>query len=103
MPTARLGDAFTIILQATKDGAIQNISAFTTIREIICRRPGGARGSFTLTAAFTSDGTDGLYEASTSPGQLNVVGDWQIFGHLSDGTTNVRSAPQTLTVESAPT
>lgn len=69
-----VGDIGTIFRTTVKEGSsVLDISAATTT-QLIFRRPDGT--SFTKTAEFTTDGTDGKIEYPTIAGDLDVAGNW---------------------------
>lgn len=83
MAEIHLGDVGTTLkIRFIEDdtGAVVDISGATT-RQIILAPPRGARS--VKTAAFTTDGTDGYIEYSTTSGDLNIAGKWVMQGFVS--------------------
>jgi len=78
-----IGTVFRVtVYDTTKTGTsvIANISD-ATVLNIYFRRPDGT--SFTRTATFTDDGTDGQIQYTTVDGDLNQVGTWAIQAYVS--------------------
>tara|TARA_R110000796_G_scaffold252337_1_gene386141 strand:- start:1426 stop:1755 length:330 start_codon:yes stop_codon:yes gene_type:complete len=71
---------------ATGGSEVANISAATT-RSLIFGRPDGT--TFTKSAVFTTNGTDGKIEYATVDGDLGKAGTWSIQAYvaLSSGGT----------------
>ena len=59
-------------------GTAQDVSAYTTSKQVICRSPDG-RKTITCTGAYTTDGSDGsLYWSFSSSDPLDRQGLWQL-------------------------
>ena len=60
------------------DGAVQNVSAYTTSKQVICRSEDG-RKTITATGSYVTDGSDGKLSWSFSSGDpLDRPGLWQL-------------------------
>jgi len=74
-------------IQATvkEDGVVVDLSSQTTL-EFNFKKPGGT--VVTVTAVFSTDGTDGNMEFVTVSGTLDTVGLWRAQGYmvLTSGT-----------------
>ena len=79
-----------IEVEVQEDGVAAEISGFTTL-EIIFLSPDGTLK--TRTAAFQTDGSDGIIEYTLVTGDLNQSGEWQLQVHLANATQDVRSSP----------
>lgn len=69
-------------------GTAVDLSGYSTL-EILLDDPDG--NTSTLTASFTTDGTDGKIEAATTSGLIDEAGTWFVQAKVSDGTTTIRS------------
>ena len=63
-----------------EDGVAVDVSAATT-KQIKFKRPDGT--SFTKTASFLTDGTDGRLLYVTVNGDLNMAGNWKLQGYVA--------------------
>lgn len=76
-----IGDIGTVIKVTVQDKDANcvltalDVSTATT-REFIFKKPSGDK--LTVTATFTTDGTDGQIEYATVDGDLDEVGEWKI-------------------------
>ena len=73
-----IGDIGTVfkVLITDENGDALNISTATT-KQIIFRKPGN-RGTLTVDADFTTDGSDGYIQYAIVDGDLDTFGVWQI-------------------------
>ena len=77
-----IGTTFRVtVYDATSTGgsAIANISAAST-KQMIFSRPDGT--TFTKTAVFTTDGSDGDIEYVSVDGDLNIAGTWHLQAYV---------------------
>ena len=80
-----LGDIGTIIRVTVQDkdstctSQALDVSSATT-RHFILKKPSGDK--LTVTASFTTDGTDGQIEYATVDGDLDEVGEWKLQVYL---------------------
>ena len=79
-----------IEVEVQEDDAAANISQFTTL-EIIFLPPNGTLK--TRTAAFQTDGSDGIIEYTLVANDIDQAGEWQLQVHLANATQDVRSSP----------
>ena len=91
------GDIGTILETTIKDGGTAvDISGASGI-VFTANPPGAAVKSFT--AAFKTDGTDGVVNYTTVSGDINVSGTWRIQSLVTFSATKIlRSIPATLIV-----
>ena len=69
-----VGDVGTVFEATLKEvGVVVNISS-ATAKQLIFERPDGS--TFTVTASFTIDGTDGKLQYTILVGDLNIAGLW---------------------------
>jgi hypothetical protein len=82
MANPRVGDTGTVFRLTVRDqdGVIVDLSAATS-KTLAFGRPDGT--SFSRTAAFLTDGTDGIIQYTTSGSDLDQVGPWLVEGHVS--------------------
>ena len=85
-------------LEATikEDSTAEDVSGFTTDKDIILKAPDGK--VITLTATFKTDGTDGVIQATVTSGTFDQSGTWQIQGHVQSGSQDIYSKPEEFTV-----
>ncbi len=78
-----VGDIGTVFRLTIKDqdGVVVDVSSATGAgeKEILFQGPGKL---VTQTAVFTTDGTDGDIEYVTVSGDISVVGEWTLQGHV---------------------
>ncbi len=89
-----VGDIGTVFEVTLKDEGnspeIVDISTATT-KELLFKAPSGT--TLTKTAAFTTDGTDGKLEyTTTSATDLMMEGNWQIQAHIILGSASPKDA-----------
>ena len=81
-----IGDIGTVIKVTVQDKDANcvltalDVSTATT-REFIFKKPSGDK--LTVTATFTTDGTDGQIEYTTVDGDLDEVGEWKIQVYIA--------------------
>jgi hypothetical protein len=79
---------YPIRLTCTEDGAAANVSAFGTVQYLF-RDPAGA---VTVgTAAFYTDGSDGVLTYTVGSALLTSAGDWQVQAKLTKSGETVYS------------
>jgi hypothetical protein len=86
----------TIEITIQQDGTTQDISSYTTTKQIILKAP--SNKIVTLTAAFKTDGTDGIVTASLEDGNIDEAGEWEIQARLANTTADIRSVSTTFSV-----
>lgn len=86
------------ILCKDRNGAVKDISGYTTAKQIVLTDPTGT--SVTKTADFTTDGLDGYLEYVTSLStDIDVAGRWQAQARLASGSQDYKSSVDTFTVK----
>jgi hypothetical protein len=70
------GNVGTLIKVQVRDGAAPLDISSSTAKQLIFRKPSGAL--LTVTAAFYTDGTDGLLSYITSAGDIDLAGTWKL-------------------------
>ena len=71
---------------ATGAVSVRDISGGTTL-EILAKPPSGT--AKTLTAALTTDGTDGKLDFTTVSGTIDESGIWEIQGKITEGASPI--------------
>ena len=64
--------------------AAADISAYSTAQQVILKDPGG--NSATKTAAFDSDGSDGIVKYTLADGDIDEAGGWAVRGKVTSST-----------------
>lgn len=88
-----------VILRATivdQDGTAQSVAAATT-KQIKLEKPDGTKAA--KTAAFYTDGTDGIIQYTTIAGDLDGAGDWKAQTYVETPTRIIPGSIHTFTVE----
>lgn len=67
-------------LRIVKDGTAQDISSYTT-RQYILKSPAGTIA--TKTAAFDTDGTDGILSYTFADGDIDRTGTWTVQARIA--------------------
>lgn len=70
---------------STGGSSVADISAATT-KQFTFKRPDGT--TFTKTAVFTTDGTDGNIQYITESGVLNTAGRWHLQAYVKTSAGN---------------
>ena len=73
-----------------EDGAAMDISAYTTLEIVLRAERGTAK---TRTAAFKTDGTDGVITYALADGDLDAGGKWFLQAHLAKAGEELWSEP----------
>ena len=75
-----VGDIGTIVRMTIKElGSVVDLSSATT-KQLVFKKPSGT--TVTKTAAFLTDGTDGIIEYTTQSGDIDVAGNWKVQANL---------------------
>ena len=94
-----VGDAGTeligTILDTCDTRAVADISAATT-KEFVFKRPDGT--TFTKTAVFVTDGSDGQIRYLSVAADFDMAGWWRIQGHVIEGSQNHHTKKATFKV-----
>lgn len=77
-----IGTIFRITIKDCETDDIVNVSGCDT-KEIIFTKPTGTK--VTKTAAYYTDGSDGIIQYATVAGDLDEVGVWQMQAHVVIG------------------
>lgn len=84
-------------LRLVQDKQVQNISSFTT-RQFIFKPPTGAVK--VKTAAFDTDGANGILKYVIESGVLDQVGEWKVQARVAKSGAEITSDEITFTVNS---
>lgn len=82
-----------------EDGSALDISTYTT-KSFILVPPDNVRKS--ITAAFDSDGTDGVLTYTFADGDVHIPGDWTVFARVIKTGAQKTSDPFTWTILAKP-
>ena len=88
------GQAIEITVE--EDDVAEDISSFTSTLQIILKAPSSK--IVTKTAAFKTDGTDGIVTATLADGDIDEDGEWKIQARLTKSGADIRTVPTTFTV-----
>lgn len=83
-------------LRIVKRGTAQDVSQYTT-RQFIFKSPSGVKT--TKTAAFDTDGTDGVLKYTVEAGLINEAGDWSVQARIAKTGAELTSDPITFRVK----
>jgi len=76
--------------------AAANISGYSTSQTMIFIDPNGTQSS--KTAAFDSDGTDGIIKYTIASSFLTVAGKWKVRGQVASASARLSTAWQEFEV-----
>ena len=76
--------------------AAADISNYTTAQQMIFTHPSGI--SYTKTAAFDSDGTDGIIKYTIDVGLFNKAGWWKVRGRVNRAAATLSTAEHVFEV-----
>jgi len=76
--------------------AAADISSYSTTISMIFTDPSG--NSATKTAAFDSDGSDGIIKYTLANGDIDEDGVWQVRGRVASGTAVLTTAAHSFEV-----
>lgn len=95
--TPHVGDVGMVlrVLVIDENGVALNISSATT-REILLGKPDDT--VTTNVATFTTDGTDGLIQLTTTASTFDQTGEWEIQGHIIAPGVDWHTAAATFAV-----
>ena len=96
------GQVLTITIKDTDTNAAADVSAYTTSQQVFLRDPEG-NVSAALTAAFDSDGSDGIVTYTLANGDIDVHGAWAICARVSSGSAVLTSEWKEFEVGISPT
>lgn len=77
-------------LTLKQDDVAVDISSYTT-KQFILKPPGAT--AVTKTAAFDTDGTDGILTYTILTGEINIAGNWQVHARISKTGEELTSEP----------
>jgi hypothetical protein len=77
-------------LTCQQDGSAVDISSYTTLQFILTDPDGTAA---TKTAAFDSDGTDGILKYTLADGDIDSAGRWRVQARVSKAGAEITSDP----------
>ena len=96
------GQVITIAIKDTDTDAAADVSAYTTAQQVFLEDPDGNVSS-ALTAAFDSDGSDGLVTYTIADGDIDAPGMWHICTRLTSGSAVLTSEWESFPVGESPT
>lgn len=76
--------------------AAADISGYATTLQMIFTNPSGSEK--VRTAAFDTDGTDGVIAYTLAVGDIDAAGDWKVRGRVASGTAVLSTEDQDFTV-----
>lgn len=83
-------------LTLTQDGSAVDLSSYTT-KQFIISDPSG--NDTTVTAEFTTDGTDGVLEYTVTDGLIDEAGIWKVRARVARADVELTSQPLSFVVE----
>lgn len=88
----RVGDVGTIIQVTVKDedDAVIDIST-CSVKQLVFLRPDATY--YTRAAQFSTDGTNGVIQYTTTSADLTVAGEWKVQAYVELGTWKRTSSP----------
>ena len=96
------GQVLTITIKDTDTDAAADVSAYTTAQQVFLKDPGG-NVSAALTAAFDSDGSDGVVVYTIADGDIDEQGLWQMCARVTSGAAVLTSEWESFAVGESPT
>lgn len=73
-------------LTLKQDGTAVDLSGYSTLQMIFIAPDGTAA---TKTAAFDSDGRDGIIKYTIQNGDIDAAGDWKVFARVAGGGAEI--------------
>lgn len=73
----------------TDTNVAADISAYSTLQQMVFTDPSG--NVTAATAAFGSDGTDGIIQYTIASGLFDEAGDWKVRGRVTSGAAELTS------------
>jgi hypothetical protein len=77
-------------LTCKEDGVAADISSYTTLQFVLTDPAGAAT---IKTAAFDSDGTDGILKYTLIDGDIDMAGNWQVQARIIKTGVEITSDP----------
>ena len=77
--------------------AAADISSYTTAQQMIFTDPEGNEGA-AVTAAFKTDGTDGIITYTIPSGLFDAAGNWTVRGRVTTGSAQLSTEEHTFNV-----
>ena len=96
------GQVLTITIKDTDTDAAADVSAYTTSQVVFLKDPDGNVSS-ALTAAFDSDGSDGLVTYTLATGNIDEPGLWHVCARVTSGSAVLTSEWKSFNVGESPT
>lgn len=81
------GQAIELTFVDVDTSAAANISSYTTAKQMIFTSPSGV--ATTKTAAFKTDGSDGIITYTLANGDINAAGNWTVRGVVTTGSAKL--------------
>jgi hypothetical protein len=95
----RVGDYGGVLrITVKEDGAVKDISGFTTAKQLRLIKPDRTTET-TVTATFTTDGTDGKLQYTIPSGFLTHKGHYRVQVLLTSGSAYLQSSIGSFPVE----
>lgn len=76
--------------------AAADVSTYTTAQQMIFTSPAGTET--TKTAAFKTDGTDGIIDYTVESGLFSAAGTWTVRGRVTTGSAQLSTEEHLFTV-----
>ena len=83
------GQVVTLTVNDVDTNAAADISGYTTAQQMIFKDPDGNEA--TETAAFDSDGSDGLVTYTLTDGDIDEGGTWNVRVKVTSGSAELKS------------
>ena len=96
------GQTLTITVKDTDTSAAADLSGYTTAQQVFFRDSDGNISS-AKTAAFSSDGSDGVIEYTIADGDIDKSGVWEVCARVTSGSAVLTSEWLSFTVAESPT
>ena len=96
------GQVLTITIKDVDADAAADVSAYTTAQQVFLKDPDG-NISDALTAAFGSDGSDGIVTYTLADGDIDEPGRWEICARVTSGSAVLTSEWEQFNVGYSPT
>jgi len=96
------GQILTITIKDTDTDAAADVSSYTTAQHVFFRDPDGNLSS-AKTAAFDTDGSDGVVTYTLASGDIDEPGRWEVCARVTSGTAVLTSEWKVFQVGPSPT
>ena len=96
------GQVLTVTIKDVDTGAAADVSGYTTAQQVFLRDPNDTVSS-ALTAAFATDGSDGVITYTLADGDIDEDGMWHICARVSSAGAVLTSEWESFQVGVSPT